>query len=280
METVFEKDCQSKLKILDIGSGGQQSKIVSELSHISEVIEFDDEVGAGFLSDKTSGRREFFQCKVSACSSLKRPIKNVGDGFGFSNDYKECREVKSIKIVKTISLDDWLSNSSDLIDFIKIDVQGSEYDIIKGGSDFLTKKFPLVAVETWNIGVYENTRAFDEIISLMRSLDYQLLALDVAAEWGSEKPKTFKWRMRQTRGVDVGFDLLFCRSSVGQLPIRQAYILWYLGFQDLVTHLFPDSALVSSTKNKKSFSRICNFSKSIVKRLFSRKRYPEFPKLT
>jgi len=76
-------------------------------------------------------------------------------------------------------LDNLFSNKN--IDLVKIDTQGSEYEILEGGLNFIRNQKPLLFLETWGYEYYKNIKFFDQIISLLRSINYELYLIDIAA---------------------------------------------------------------------------------------------------
>lgn len=68
----------------------------------------------------------------------------------FSSIYGE--KIKKIE-VKGIAIDDW--NITEKIDFVKIDIEGSEMDFFKGGKQFLSKNNPIIQIEIYDF-IFQN----------------------------------------------------------------------------------------------------------------------------
>jgi hypothetical protein len=64
------------------------------------------------------------------------------------------------------------------IDFLSLDVQGAEFDILKGADQLLKIKCIGVQLEAEFVKIYENQKTFSDINALMESLGFELLDLD------------------------------------------------------------------------------------------------------
>lgn len=108
--------------------------------------------------------------KYSALSSLYTPNRALRD---------ECDTPKHFHdIVKTLPVRTRRLDALQLeqADFIKLDTQGAEPLIVKGGERYV-RQTPLVYSETFFIPFYENMPLFDEHLSLFRSYGFELLDL-------------------------------------------------------------------------------------------------------
>lgn len=69
-------------------------------------------------------------------------------------------------------------NDIDSIDLLKIDVQGSEYNVIEGAKNlFMSKKIKCICIEIAIAEYYENQKDFDFYISTFKSYGYKLKGL-------------------------------------------------------------------------------------------------------
>ena len=77
-------------------------------------------------------------------------------------------EIKKKITMKTFPLNDVLKkNSISDIDFMKIDTQGSELEILRGGTDYLDSIIGL-EVESEFIEIYKNQPLYDEILNFIK----------------------------------------------------------------------------------------------------------------
>jgi FkbM family methyltransferase len=138
--------------------------------------------------------------KSRGCSSLYKPnykfLKNYSDADRF--------QIEDTVTVEATSLDALYSDGifSD-IDFVKIDVQGAELDILKGGEHFLFDSILGIQVEVEFQPMYENQPLFSDVDSFIRnSLGLQMQDLR----------KTY-WKYPE--GINIG-------STKGQLIFGDA----------------------------------------------------------
>lgn len=89
--------------------------------------------------------------------SVENTIK-VRRGYNLEN-YKKT-------IVKTITIDDYCRGRSIIPTFIKIDVEGSEGDVITGAQKILELNNPIIAMEIWKKDNQSHRNAFQLLIKL------------------------------------------------------------------------------------------------------------------
>ena len=117
-----------------------------------------------FVGD--GSEREFYTCFFGGCSSFYIPDPNVINRFtGMSTAEGSHFQVVSKDLVKTTRLDDFavLKNC----DFLKIDVQGSELDVLNGAKRVLGDTL-VVELEVEFVPIYKNQPLFADIDSFMR----------------------------------------------------------------------------------------------------------------
>ena len=92
-------------------------------------------------------------------SSIKKPKYHL-------LQHKWCNFNKTIKI-KTIKLDDWFKDKNiENIDFIWVDVQGAEKELIEGSLETL-KKTSYLYTEFDNVELYEGQLKLDDILKML-----------------------------------------------------------------------------------------------------------------
>lgn len=78
----------------------------------------------------TEETRQFYETQHPMCSSLYMPNEKLISMY----NNMEVAMLKSVGSVDTVSLDYFVKhNGIDTVDFIKIDIQGAELDVFKGG---------------------------------------------------------------------------------------------------------------------------------------------------
>jgi len=162
------------INYLDIGSrngvGGWFKIIEKKLN----IVNFDQNENTLLFNKK--GNKNFYLTKNITQSSLFKP--NSSQKI-YENE--ESRLNYKILDVKVDTLDNQLKNFDKKIDLIKIDTQGSEYQILEGGMETIKRDMPFLFLETWSQPYYEGITLFDEIITNLRKFGYELYLLDTAA---------------------------------------------------------------------------------------------------
>ena len=107
-------------------------------------------------------------CSAPGMTSILEPDFEYLKLFhGFSDWAKVTKKVK----VQTKKLDD--VNFDKKIDFLKIDVQGYEYEVIKNGNNTI-KDCLIVQLETSPIPLYKNEKSFAQVCLQLENLGFQL----------------------------------------------------------------------------------------------------------
>jgi len=163
-----------RLNYLDIGSRGGISGWFKLIENKLNIISFEVELNEGLFN--CQGERTLYLTSEKSQSSLFRP--NPKQKI-FENEETRLNYKEQKIIVNT--LDYKLKNFSKKIDLIKIDTQGSEYEILEGGFKTIARDMPFLFLETWCYPYYENIKLFDEIITKLRTIGYEIYLLDVAA---------------------------------------------------------------------------------------------------
>lgn len=94
-----------------------------------------------------SGWKTFFIAESPACGGFRRTNPLHNERFPNYINNKEAWEI----CIKTSSFDDWVTGQTyDHFDFIKMDTEGSETDVLRGARDSIrTKKVLGVLTEVW-----------------------------------------------------------------------------------------------------------------------------------
>ena len=140
----------------------------------------------------------FFIAALSSASELVDFYSNdsTGDSF-FKENTKYYSDVAPVKL-QTQSLDDFVeSEKIPQPDFIKLDTQGAELEILKGGSICL-KKASLIYMECPIIKYNEGAPNIQEYLSFMQEADF--VPLDIC-------------EIHRSHDVLMQIDILFIRRS-------------------------------------------------------------------
>ena len=168
----------------------------------------------------------------ASSSSIYEP--NLSENQNYKSKYHDCRNLNKVVNVKCKKMDNLLTISPD---FIKIDTQGSEYEIIKGARKLLTHNCPLVSLETWTRDVYKKSPRMDPIISLMYEYGYEILDMELCA---SEKHRTnFRTISKQTVS---GYEITFGKKNIEMVKdynskVKYVLLLDLFGYKDMAFYL-------------------------------------------
>lgn len=115
--------------------------------------------------------------------------------YPFNEDYKDynfvsnalygeylfgdaCKLMRSVPI-ELMSLEDALSTSNiPAVDFLSLDVQGAEYDILAASKTLLESQCVGVQLEVEFVKLYKDQKTFSDINQLMDTMGFELLELD------------------------------------------------------------------------------------------------------
>jgi FkbM family methyltransferase len=165
----------------------------------------------------------------------------------YSKQYNIGRCTKSVLKVECKKLDNILTEIPHLI---KIDTQGSEFDILEGAKTLLKKYAPVVIAEAWTKEVYLGAKPVWSIMDFMDSLGYDIFDFNVAAAWGHDTNS----RISNYKQKNVGLDLLFVKKfeflQVTKLNdvewINLCALLEAYGFRDYAWYLTENISFKSS----------------------------------
>ena len=132
---------------------------------------------------ETEKDSEFYLCKKPEVSSLYKPnislLKNFPDKERFSVINKHS--------LKTVSLDSYNIENND---FIKIDVQGSELDILNGANKTLEKTFGL-ELEIEFLELYKDQPLFGDVCKKLAEKGFQFIDFVNLARWERKEHNSF-----------------------------------------------------------------------------------------
>lgn len=120
-----------------------------------------------------SGKRQLYLTSEPACSSLHKPIKFLSDNYPALN----CISLEKTIEIDVITLDEWgRSEGIENIDYIKLDTQGSELEILQGGEKLISSA-RCIDIEVEFNPIYEHQSLFGETDSYLRSQGFVLWRL-------------------------------------------------------------------------------------------------------
>jgi FkbM family methyltransferase len=222
-----------KIDYLDIGSRGDilgWFKIIQKNLNVIERFEADD--GIAIFNKKIEDANFFLTKKDPSRSSLFEPNKILS-----IYEKQSSRLDIQKKKTSTDTLDNLYLKKN--IDLIKIDTQGSEYEIIDGGLNFIKKHKPLLFLETWSFEYYKDIKLFDQIITKLKTINYELYGLDIAASHRIDLIKSFGSNLGSER--HTGFNIFMAPNldEIKKLDIEKRIKISFIFFvNDLISHAY------------------------------------------
>lgn len=197
------------------------------------------------------GTRDLYLTEDPACSSLYQPDPNLTTAM----PELACASETGKTLIEVTTLDEWASaNHVDEIDFLKLDTQGAELDILRGGQRLL-RTVRALEVEVEFNPIYLGQPLFGDVDQCLRSLGFVLWRLSTMVHYSRYKPSlasdnddTHFYDSRPITRPTLGGQLFwghayYVRSEIAaqswrdvtrEQLFRDAALMRILGFNDLV----------------------------------------------
>ncbi|MBA3680096.1 MAG: FkbM family methyltransferase [Bacteroidetes bacterium] len=206
----------------------------------------------------------YLMANPSMSSMLKPDEKILDEYFNDITEFKEWRKqlkIVDVKKVETTTIDAVIKEQNiKAIDYLKIDTQGTELEILKGAENSLRdKKINVIKTEFAFIPLYKDQPTFTEIDLYLKGFGYKLITCEFNYDVSSaltkngEKPK---W--------GIGGDAFYCldaeKVNDREKILNMAVVIGGLGFLSNATHLFnsinvPVNAQKQFYKNAQSVNK-------------------------
>ena len=193
----------------------------------------------------SAGERTLYRTRSPFGSSLFEPNYNFIRSFNEQMHHYEPRGKMTISCHR---LDDILSDEGvHDIDFIKVDTEGAELEILKGAGAYLSKAVA-VEVEVWFDHVSEGAPLFGDVDRYLRDNDFHLF--DIA------KTNYFRRNDVSPKGQLVAGDALYLKFANGlssEKAGKLALISAVYGHGDLATEIcqsLDDAKIVDFVKSR------------------------------
>ena len=163
-----------------------------------------------------AGSVEVHLAEVPSTSSIHPPNWKLLDRY--PDPHAAPRRTVKRLTVDCVPLDSALEALGRRADFIKIDTQGAEYEILTGATRALADSVFGVIAESWTIEVHQGQRLTGDILNFMHDRGFELFDLSVAAAWYRRSADRLA---RKEKRQIIGLDLLFFREP-SRFPERFA----------------------------------------------------------
>lgn len=265
----------------------EYEKLVAENSESSIIIN-------SALAEKQKSV-DFNICQKQQVSSIYKPNKPLLDKYEDSERFNVQKTIS----MEANSIDNLLLKENiNEIDFIKIDTQGSELDILKGATNFYTNLIG-IEVEVEFIELYHCQPLFSEVNNFIESQGFKLI--DLKRYFWKRKSKNYSVKKGQLIFGDALYfkdpeSIMALENLTEEKIIKSIYIYLSYGYDDLartILDLSEKSDLVSKEsigalrifiRNYKSvthspYIKIIDLMKRLIKyllpRIFPRKFFTQ-----
>jgi FkbM family methyltransferase len=140
------------------------------------------------------------------------PLPNADYPMGVA-----CRPVRKLR-VEAVRLDQWCARSGVGLDYVSLDTQGNELDILEGAGDLVRSDLLAMMVEAEFHPLYRDQRLFEEMLAFTRRNGFHILRL-MHHPPGSFFRGPLGWR---GTGITVSSDILFFKDPAAILAEHAA----------------------------------------------------------
>lgn len=134
-------------------------------------------VQANILRDsiiKNNWQHQFFVYELALSNVDGEAWINNESDVSTGGSLTKTQSSRGVELVKLTTLDNFCrANRVELIDFIKIDVEGHEYELLMGGELTIKQYMPLIFIE-----LSPNTKSISETTFFLKSLGYEMYYLE------------------------------------------------------------------------------------------------------
>lgn len=191
------------------------------------------------------GMVKIHRADTSSCSSVYPPHFELLAKY--HEQHWKPRVTRQVVQVPCTTLDKVLKDAKLECDFLKIDTQGSEYEVLQGAQASLKTSIFGVLVETWTSEVHKGQHLTGDILTMMAALGFALFDINVAAAW---KRRHDGLPDMAGKAQITGLDLLLFKESNAWLGARNrltkvlkaAAIAEVYGFPDYAVELLGATA--------------------------------------
>ena len=125
-----------------------------------------------------TGPQPFYATKSPRCASLMEPDSEEFQRYGMPESLRAHRgDVVQVIEIDAVTLDDFVGQAGIKADFVKIDTQGTEYELLSDG--FKNNISDLIGIEAEMefVPLYKNQKLFSELELFFRESGFQIFGL-------------------------------------------------------------------------------------------------------
>lgn len=186
------------------------------------------------------GKRTLYLTKEPACSSLYKPNEKLTRDYPALDCAKETNQIE----VNISTLDIW-TKKEDLkyIDYMKIDTQGAELSILKGGKNIL-RTISFLEIEVEFNPIYDGQPTFSDVDLFLREYGFVLWKLSNIVHYSKNNESD----------KELGTDSINYDHHRLEYPVRGGQIYWADAF-------YIKKKIVETSYNKGEIEKIRRHSK-------------------
>jgi FkbM family methyltransferase len=181
-----------RINLLDIGAANQRfSDPLKSIEH-KKIIGFEPDARSQIHDNEnvrilpyalagSDGVRDFYLTKKPECSSLLRPNRNYLDRFP-DKDRWDIVGIEELDCKTLNSLSDIIGD----VDFIAIDIQGAEYEVL-GSAETVLSGCLGIECEVEFLPVYEGQPLFGDVCKLLKTLQFEFYDFVVEYRYNREQ---------------------------------------------------------------------------------------------
>ncbi|OQW67634.1 MAG: hypothetical protein BVN29_01825 [Nitrospira sp. ST-bin5] len=232
-QRAFKAIDRAGFRVLDVGSRGGLHPMFNEVAPLVEAVGFEPDIeectrlnqqiqsntlyrSLAFLPfglGRHEGSQALNLCRLGAVSSMYRPNRSFLDRFPGANRFDVVDSLQ----MPVRALDDLLKDPQvhlpASIDFMKIDTQGSELEILQGAKETLRNQVVAVEVEVEFARLYDSQPLFRDVDSFLSGCGFTLFKIR-RAEWVR---RNYERRPYLSAGQLVFGDALYIKDPLDPL---------------------------------------------------------------
>jgi FkbM family methyltransferase len=185
---------------------------------------------------------------AESSSLLSRDVENYKNHYCAFPDFTSWEKgmtTKKAVNINTLTLDTYGEKTINGIDYLKIDTEGTELEVLKGAKHLLTAcKIQLIKVEVSTVAIYKNQAMFSDIDLFLRSQNYELIDF-IAIPLDTYGLNNAKTNNRHSAPCGDALYLLKDKTIDNIQRIKNAVILHWLGYRGLASYHFSQTDLTN-----------------------------------
>lgn len=273
----------SPMGFVDIGARGGVHELVEPLARHTAVLGFEpDETEclrlmtlqetranwAAFhlepiaLSDK-KGMAEFHLCTAATNHSLLPPNPRITDRYRMDKFRETGRETLKADTLDSVLARQHRGGPSFCADFLKLDTQGSEHEVLTGAAKTLDEVTLAVVTEVSFCEIYAGQRLFSEVEMLLRKHHFSFYGFSA---FHSRSRKFLDKLAYKTAERALYADAVFFKDALDgtkpaeEFEVRQLAVLFtcatLLGYYDYALELVRDTPLKTSARTRDALEKL------------------------